>query len=337
MRFLLISTLLCISTLGSAQRTQDLLKTLDSLEYVDYLPKDLLSTKSLVLIKMPERNTSPRTRGNWEKIAEEAQLGFKKSGIDAVAYYYLDDVFSGPEVVEAFAEQFKERDLENLILIIQENDRYKLIIAEIKDKPYLIGAGQKAFKMEGEDMERMTHQLYLKSANLGLERTNLLVIEVPIYGLMAHPIEGRRGEYFDVNFASETLAVPAFADTSQINRVMKKYPFRYEIVDGSIPEKELRNKGYQYVLYYVHTTGENVKEILEYEKNNTETAYVTQVIGNGDPKVKSINKKAPVYKFYIKHIYSENVFLGTKWDADTSWWESLDNYVSNLKNQLVND
>lgn len=337
MRLLSVIILLSCSFQLSAQRGINILSTLDSLNYTDKLPKELLSTKSLVLVKVPPKRTSPEVRGDWGKPGEVLQTGFKKGGIDAVSYYYIDDVFSGPEVVSAFAEKFAERQLQNVIFIIEEAGQYKVVITEITDKDNLITAGQDAWRIEGDNLETMANTIYLKAANSGQDRSNLLVIDVPIYGEMAHAINARRGEYFDVNFSSETLAIPAFADTSQINKVMSKYPYKYEIVDPTKTEKELRSDGHQYILYYVHTIGKHVKEILEYPTTNTETAYISEVTAgnNNKAKVVSINVNTPVYKFYIKHIYSENVFLGTKWDAAPTWWEALDNYVTNLKNQLV--
>jgi len=317
----------------SAQRGSNIINLLDSLNYSDQLPEDLLSTKSLVLMKVPIKRDSPEVRGDWKALAAEVQPGFKKSGIDAVAYYYVDDVFSGPEAVGAFAEKFEERVLDNVIFVIEEDGTYEIIITEITDKNNLITKGQNAYRIEGNRISQMTHNIYLKGANSGLERNNLLIIEVPTFGDMAHAIEGRRGEYFDVNFKSFALAVPDFADTSKIKKVMADYPYDYVIVDSDKTERELRDEDHQYILYYVHTVGRNVKEILEYEINESESAYMSEV-SNGETRLKSINNQTPVYKFYVKHIYSENVFLGTKWDADISWSDALHNYITNMENQL---
>jgi len=336
----ILSLFICLFSFTNlmAQRGGNILSMLDSLHYTDELPKELLSSKTLVLVNVPNQQTNPPLRGDWKSISETVQPGFKKAGIDAVAYYHIADIFSGPEVVAAFAEQFEERQLSNVIFINQKGNDYEIIITDITDKDNLIKPGQGAWKVTGNDLTNMTHKIYLKAASSGLDRTNLLIIEVPIYGEMAEAITGRRGEYFDVNFSSEKLAVPAFADTAQINTVMAGYPYEYEIVNPNESEKDLRNDGYQYVLYYVHTIGRNVKKILEYETSPSETAYISEVSsGDGSPKVKSINANTPVYKFYIKHIYSDNVFLGTKWDADTTWQDALNNYNLNLRNQLIRD
>ena len=116
---------------------------------------------------------------------------------------------------------------------------------------------------------------------------------------------------------------------------MKNYPYKWGFVDPDFDEKELRTKGYQYILYYVHSSGKSVKQILGYEGNNNESAYVSEVIKDGASEIYSYNINAQVYKFYIKHIYSENDFVGKRWDAAPSWQKALANYISNLRNELV--
>ena len=55
---------------------------------------------------------------------------------------------------------------------------------------------------------------------------------------------------------------------------------------------------------------------------------------DNEPQLKNIHANSEVYKFYFKHIDSENVFLGTKWDADTSWQQALMNQIKGFKLEL---
>ena len=75
--------------------------------------------------------------------------------------------------------------------------------------------------------------------------------------------------------------------------------------------------------------------MLEYPVTDTETDYVSEATKDGMPRVNSYHVNTPVYKFYIKHIYTGNVFLGKKWDAAPTWEEALNNYLDNLRNELV--
>jgi len=46
--------------------------------------------------------------------------------------------------------------------------------------------------------------------------------------------------------------------------------------------------------------------------------------------VERIHAKAPIYKYYIKHIRTGEIYLGKQWDAAESWHEALNNYLNNL-------
>src|SRR5690606_27162636 len=147
----------------------------------------------------------------------------------------------------------------------------------------------------------------------------LLILEVPEFGTMANVIKGRRGEYYDVNFSSHTLAVPAFADSAELNPILAGYPYKYGLTPPGLEDQEIKSKGFQYALYYVHSTGKAVKEMLGYPTTDTETAYISEVVSDGKAQLKSYSINTPVYKFYIKHINSGNVFLGKSWDAAPTW------------------
>ncbi|MEJ2003623.1 MAG: hypothetical protein P8X57_01370 [Cyclobacteriaceae bacterium] len=114
---------------------------------------------------------------------------------------------------------------------------------------------------------------------------------------------------------------------------MKFYPYKWDFVDPGDSEREIRSDGYQFILHYVHTTGESVRELLEYDAEAD--SYVSTSIKNGEPYDVSYDKDLPVYKFYIKHIYSGNVFLGRTYDAAPSWEEALRMYIANLRKELL--
>lgn len=317
------------------QTSFDIYERISALKPSTTFPKAIMRTKSVVLVSVPAKSTNPTVRGDWEELAEKAQAGFAKAGLDAVVYYYLDDIISGKESYEAFLDEFDERDLKNAIFLFQENSKYKITITDLKDRQYLLKMGQEAWMVEDADLDNALDIVYKATANSGLTRENLLILDVPEFGRMIKIISGRRGEFYDLNFSSEKLAIPIFADTAEINDIMKIYPYEYDFVDPSLTEKEVRKKGFQYILYFTHAGAKAVKEILEYETTNTETDYVSEVIRDGKAEANSLSINTPVYKFYVKHIYSSNVFLGKRWDAGTTWRNALENYIYNLRNELV--
>ena len=51
------------------------------------IPKDLLLSKSIVVLSMSEGDN--KLRGDWKGLAEEAHFYIRKLGIDAVQYIYI--------------------------------------------------------------------------------------------------------------------------------------------------------------------------------------------------------------------------------------------------------
>ena len=307
---------------------------IESLNFIDELPEDILSTKTVVIVKTLN-NQNSGVRPEWKSLAGTVQKGMVKSGIDAVAYYHFDDLLSGYESYHAFLDAFDERDIKHAAFVLTDGSFYRLILLKLTDRQFLIEMNQNAWKIDGKDLSAMMEDVYRKAANSKLESTNLLIIETPEFGEMVKVITKRRSDYYDLNFASEKLAVPQFADSSEIAKVMAEYPYKWEIVPLGSDEKELRSNGFQYVLYYCHSTVESVRSLLEYPVSDNQTAYVSEVIENGQTQVTTHTLNTSVYKFYIKHIYSQNVFIGKKWDPAKSWPDALRNYIYNMRHELV--
>lgn len=309
-------------------------KRIESLNFVDQLPEDILSTKTVVIVKTLNNSTTG-VRPEWKSVASIVQKGMAKSGIDAVAYYHFDDLLSGYESYHAFLDAFDERDVKHAAFLLTDGQFYRLILLKLTDRQLLIESGQNAWKIDGKDLSAMMEDVYRKAANSKLESTNLLIIETPEFGEMVKVIGKRRSDYYDLNFSSETLAIPQFADSSEIAKVMAEYPYKWGIVPLGSDEKDLRSNGYQYVLYYCHSTVESVRNLLEYPISDSQSAYVSEVIENGQTNVTTHTLNTNVYKFYIKHIYSQNVFIGKKWDPAKTWQDALRNYIHNMRHELI--
>ena len=296
------------------------------------LPENLRSGKALMLIEpLPDPEDS-RLRGEWMPIAEKAQPYMKLAGIDVVAAYHKDDILSGTETEKAFLRTFDERNITHLVIIKREESVYRVSVTEF-DKTNLIATDKPVWTASAPDLTTVLNQLYRTCANSGQELKNLLILENAIPGILISPINGRRSEFYDLNLQGDQLAVLPFADTAEIGQVMKFYPYKYDFVDPEDSEREIRSEGFQFILHYVHTTGESVRELLGYETG--EDAYVSASVSNGEPYEVSYDKDLPVYKFYIKHIYSGNVFLGRSYDAAPTWQEALTLYIANLRKELM--
>lgn len=310
-------------------------RRLNTLNFTDELPTGILSSKTVVLVKVPPKSLNPEVQGDYNEIAKVTQKGFHKAKIDAVTYYHIGDVTSGPEAYVEYLNGFDKRNLSHGAILSQVENGYELILLKFTDRQFLITEGQEAFKMKNESLERLMELLYRKAANSGLEKSNLLIIETPEYAKPVDIISGKRSEFYDLNFKSEKLAVPMFADTSEINKVMAKYPFKWEFVSSEKPEDEIRKDGFQYILYYVNGTAKNARIMLDYEVKENENAFASEVKQAGQSQVTSQNASAIVYKFYIKHIRTRNSFIGKRWDSGYTWQEGLENYIDNLRNEIL--
>lgn len=317
---------------GQAEEIRRRLKTLN---FTDQLPKDILSSKTVVLVDIPPSGLYPKIRGEWHTLAETVQPGFHKAGIDAVTYYHFDEIASGPEPYKAYLNHFDKRNLSHGAFISKKGRQYQLLLLKFADRKYLISEGQDAFMMNGDNPEVMMDMLSKKTVSSGLVMSNLLIMETPEYSEPVTVITGKRSEFYDLNFESEKLAVPVFASKDKITRALKQYPYQWDFVPYDMSQDEIRKSGYQYVLYYVNTTVKNAREMLGYDTKESPTAFVSAVKKDGKLAVVNQNANAQVFKFYIRHIKSKNTFVGKRWDPGYTWQEGLGNYISNLRDQLL--
>ena len=87
------------------------------LDYNSQLPEDFLSTKTAVFVSVPPDSRNTSERGDWKVFSETAHMQIEKMGIDAVAYYFMDDLKSGNDPALYFANELKKRDVKNIILL----------------------------------------------------------------------------------------------------------------------------------------------------------------------------------------------------------------------------
>jgi len=112
---------------------------------------------------------------------------------------------------------------------------------------------------------------------------------------------------------------------------MGQYPYEFGILNEKPDEQALMNQGYQYVVYRLHTAGSSIRMTLNYEIEEGVSDYITIKQNGGTTILRNLPTEAPVYKFYIKHLRTKDVYVGTKWDADETWEEALKNFINNTK------
>ncbi|MEN8251021.1 MAG: hypothetical protein ABFS32_18960 [Bacteroidota bacterium] len=362
----LLSIILLVLLGGSiyAQEEEINVAGLVFLNYQKNLPDNILSSKSVVLVTSPNK-AGESIAEDWHPMAEEAQPVFAKAGLDAVAYYFYDDVYSGKEVREAFATSWKKRGIKHIVLIIKaevngnpKNIRYLLMATPFNGQPSLMTEGQEAWKATGKEFKKVLGKL-TKDAKKQ-ESTNLMINDTPEYFNDVKLITSLRAETYYTDLNSGKLAVRKFAgsdlpgekqgglvNTMVKNRleqaeaqakafnkeqaaIMQGYKFKYGMVEQDETDEALIKAGYIYVLGSIHTAGISVKRLLNYEVDEDEEFYITIKLKNGKPTMRYIPTKAPVYKYYIRNLKTGNIYVGKNWDADETWQESLKNMLYNI-------
>jgi hypothetical protein len=134
------------------------------------------------------------------------------------------------------------------------------------------------------------------------------------------------------------VAVPKFGNEkadAQLEQILKEhFPVKYELVDPALSESDLSSRGFITVLRFVHTRGLVAKKILDYDVSQMANSIASVVVVSGEAELKTIPAEETIYKFYIKHLEYGNLFLGNKWDADTSWQAALVNHLQLMRLDL---
>ncbi len=311
----------------------------------NYLPKDLLKTKSIALIKIPEQETGIRSI-TWKKFAMEMHAYLRALGVDAVWYFYFDDIYAGPDVSRAIANALTTREISNIIICRKKAELdYEIYVTAFNKTEYFFKKGQEAFRVEASTPALINRELARLINAKGLVRENLMILETPEYFNWPNLIRGKRFEYYAADLKLDKLAIPDFktagkemipinmpvatrstsdgksipADTAVVHDIFKVYPFDYSFLPYDFDENALRKKGFQFVLLWLHETKPLIRQMLNYPTENGNSKNDT-----------GTNAEEMVYKFYIKHIYTGDVYLGNTWDADPDWQKALKNYLQHL-------
>jgi hypothetical protein len=286
------------------------------------LKEDLLNKRSAVFYAYTLTPTELQT----------VHDNFIRTGIDAVAYFDTDMALAGSDAAKAYSAYLTKREIVSLIFIKKTTSGYGITIAPYNNSESFIDVAQPVWRSESSSLNEVLTSLY-RDALSGNKKKNNLIIDFPETDLPVPVFTGRRSELAAFDLKVDKLAVIKFGNEAadkELEEIFKDYPLKHALVDKSIPESDLRRQGFLYVLCFVNTRGQAAKKILDYTLKS-EDAFVSVTYLNGNVHLKNIAADQPVTKFYVRHIDSGNVFLGTKWDADTTWQQSLRNFIQGLK------
>jgi len=331
-----------------------------------FLPKDLLSTKTVVVISIDDKSDL-KIRGDWKGLSEEAHFYIAKLGIDAVMYYYVDDLISGYDVKREVTEEMVQRGIKNVLMLskdkISGRDQYIGVITAFNQEPTFVSHNQNAWKSQTSDLEILFRNLARAVDNADLVKENFLILDSPEYFRGIKILSGKRFETFNTDLRIDRIAIPIFENlpvpensnsvdqnmidmikdeneenmkrNAELEQIMSRYPYEYKLLPYEYDEQQLFLQGCQFVLMRITSSGRNVRRLLGYEVNDQVNELITMKKDNaGDIQVKSIPIDGLVTKYYIRHINSGEVFLGEQWDGDDNWSDALKNHLNLLIEKL---
>lgn len=300
------------------------------LKPVETAPADLLASKSAVLF---DKSYS------LEEL-NRIQAAFQQIGIDADFYFDVEKVLAGIDTERAFAAYFTTREVKFLLFLTKETNSFTFYATEFNNTMQFVTPGQIAWKVSDRRIDDMMARVY-RDSWLREKKQNFLINDIPEMDITVPIIAGTRAERYPLDLRIDKIAVQKVADPamqSEIDTLFKKlypYPEKYQMMNIPADDKDLVKQGFQFVMICVNVSGRAAHELLGYDMNKAfATAYGSVTYPNGTPQVKTISAETPVYKFYIKHLRSGNVFLGTKWDADESLVQAMKNHIMGFRTEL---
>ena len=306
-------------------------------------PENILSSKSLVLISIPEGEAS----GAWKEKAEEVQAFFAEEAIDAVAYFNLDRQFAFPGVPLALPKSITDRKISNLIFLTidPETEEFVFGIGPFNQKNSFYDKGTVFWTRKGKSLEGVFQELSSRFATGAFAKSNLLVNDSPESFNFITPNFAARYASMPPDLAKKKIAVPLIhppsdqaggallnsvnfyhADQVKTETVFKNSSIRQALADSTLTmelvdlraknEAQLRKEGFTHVLYHMITDSEDMYRTLPYKKREEVAAPV-------------------LVKFFLKDLRNRNLFLGRYWDANANWDQAFGAFMAQLEKEIV--
>jgi hypothetical protein len=311
---------------GFAQTSPEEASLLSGLTSSVAPPEGLLAKRAVVLYQL----------AYTEDELNEIQKYFQQTGIDAIAYFETDRVLAGPDLTKAFADYFNTRNVSFFVFAQKEAGRFRLLVTPFSKTVELVSEGSGQWVMENPSLRDLLQNVY-RSLISSQKRQNFLINDLPERDIPVKNFTGRRYESFSKEATYFKVAIPRLAspdDNKKLEEILRLGPpLKFDLVPAEMSERELNNRGYIFILRFVRARGSVAKEILGYERK-VEQTYASVVTTPEGVELKTLPSTEHVFKFYFKHIEYGNIYLGTRWDADTTWEAALKNHLQAMKSEI---
>lgn len=318
------------------------------------IPASINSERSIVIVHVPDDVNDMRKVGNWQKLSERAHSSFITMGIDVVTYLNHYDLMASPKSQVAYSELFKKRNIKNILFLVEENEKFQLLIAPFNNKPSLINYGVEVFHSEDRSLYNVLLQTGREIKRADHEKENFLIPAKPNFTsglsivektlLKNYPGILRRSKLSVERFAKLDTTVSVNEETMakirlfnmeiekkniRLDTIMKSYPYTYELIEPMSDDDLLRNRR-QFVLRIISGQAKTLRQMLDYNVDASETDFVSIIpIMPDQTTTKRVPVNALVHKVYVRQNISKNIHVG-EWDADLNWEDALNNMIGNL-------
>lgn len=318
-----------------------------------YLPENLTSVRTGVIIDCPNSQ-------NWKEISKKVHNQLRQMGIDAIVYINYRDLSGSLQLRNKFIEFLNIRHIRNIVMIHQAASESRLLIGPYSETGQIIDLKGELWYSQSATLNDVLYELALGIKGKDYEFTNFLIPDQPEFYVDMPLFKGTHFPSYPTRIKRFPLAVTRFAKyvidstnasseqmaivheynreieekNRQMEKIFESYNYEYEFTEP-ITDDVAYQKGYQFVLRFFHTSGVNIKKLLNYEINAQETDYITIVpLEGGGRTLKTIPIEKPVYKFYIKQTIAGDVYVGRHWDASENWEDALKYFLQHMQNEF---
>lgn len=281
-------------------------------------------------------------------MAQYLHKSFRVMGIDAINYIHYLDYRANPSVEFSMNQYANKRQVGYLIIVEKTEAGYRAAILDRgKEK-------KSCWYTEGVSLKEVVLNLAITLKRTEHKNQNFLISVAPEYLNNLPLFEGTRYPNYPDRLRRMRMAIfeiPVLPTDSSYNdqqkkeiedynkevkrkndfikKQIEKYPYKLDIVPVQ-EEKELYRQGYQYVLYYLNSSAESIRNILAYETLGQQE-YISQLtLPDGKRTLKSFSSEATVFKWYIKQTAVSDIHTGRYWDAHESFEASLEHMFNRL-------
>lgn len=308
-----------------------------------YPPQDILSTKSLVLLSVPEDDNS----SEWRESVDELQQFFAEQGIDAVAYVHQKSLLMLPNQVQPLPNYLANRGIKNIILFYKVSAEGPVFLAfgPYNEKPSLFSQSATFWARTGSELPPILSELdtYFKTG--ALRRENLLVNDSPEFFGPQLDSDGLTARSIPSNIAKAKVALNKlnvglynqagaqrfsqamlFNESNYLNKLTDRDQMLQSVgadstntityLDAPLEANELRRAGYDLVLSYVTTTAEQMVNF--FPSKNADYAF-----------------EGYQTKFYLSDLRTNTRYIGKEWDANADWQTALFSFLAQIKARMA--